>query len=140
MSGAPTIPADLQLYKCVFHSLSQNCGVLSVMYPSSYIEDPKWQRKFTIIWASLVGVAVLASAPHLFNSIKRKRAFKGFFGISEDIQRKNYTSIAATSDEHVPDHNRRQALKPLLLLRSLLLWSLPGLRLNLGQSTFQRIA
>jgi hypothetical protein len=99
---------------------------------SSYVEDPKWQRKFSIIWASLAGVAILASTPHLLNSIRRGRAFKGFFGVSETFGRKNYSPMV--SEEKMPERSSRRLSALLQSIASIRLFSLPGLELNMGQS------
>lgn len=99
---------------------------------SSYVEDPIWQRRFSIIWASLAGAAVLASAPHLLSSIKRGRAFKGFFGVSEVVGRNFYVPIS--SGEKTPDRSNRLVSGLLGSIESTTLWSLPGLELNVGQS------
>ena len=99
--------------------------------------DPEWQRKFSIIWASLAGFAILASAPHLLNSIRKGRAFKGFFGVSEHFGRKNYSPVV--SEENIPRGSSRRASALVRSLGSVMLWSLPGLELTMGQSEFERV-
>ncbi|KAG1844013.1 hypothetical protein C8R48DRAFT_818734 [Suillus tomentosus] len=44
--AAPVIPSSFQIY-------------------NSYVEDPKWQIKFTIIWCSGLALAVAVSVPSL---------------------------------------------------------------------------
>lgn len=104
-----------------------------LMVHSSYVEDPKWQRKFSIIWASFVGLAVLASAPRLWKSIKQGRAFKGFWGVTENFGSERY--VATLSEAQIPGRRRNPFSDILRSVGSLRLWSLPGLELNLGQST-----
>lgn len=104
---------------------------------SSYAEDPQWQRKFSIVWASLAGIAILASTPHLLNSVRTGRAFKGFFGISETFAWKHYSSMV--SQEIIPARGSRSSLGVLKVVGSARLWSLPGLELNIGQSTSEAL-
>lgn len=106
-------------------------------YRSSYVEDPKWQRKFSIIWASLAGFAIIVSIPHLLRSFRRGRAFKGFFGVSEQLARKYYYPVI--SEEKIPQRSDRRAAGLFRSLGSVTLWSLPGLELNMGQSEFEHI-
>ena len=128
-SDYPGSVANLQ----VCNRLSgRRLGCLLILIASSYVEDPIWQRRFSTVWASLAGAAVLASAPHLLNSIRRGRAFKGFFGISEVIGRKSYELMP--SGEMTPDRSNRVISSLLGSIGSITRWSLPGLGLNAGQS------
>ncbi|KZP33798.1 iron reductase [Athelia psychrophila] len=117
MSGAPVIPTALQIY-------------------NSYVEDPIWQRRFTVVWASLTGLAILASAPHLYRSIKRGTAFKGFFGVSEDFTARRTSNTSESTDAALkPAPRRSTKWAALTALGSVRLWALPGLELNAGQIT-----
>ena len=79
-----------------------------------------------------MGVAILASAPHLLNSLKRGRAFKGFFGISETLDRKHYRPIL--SEETILERKSHKIAAILGSVASVRLWTLPGLELSMGKS------
>lgn len=97
---------------------------------SSYVEDPKWQRKFSIIWAAGVGIAVLAAVPQVVRALRRGRLFRGWlFGVSEG---RNYTP--AVGNDVVPPKSKRRVFGLLETLGSVSLWSLPGIELDIGQS------
>ncbi|KIY45553.1 hypothetical protein FISHEDRAFT_66860 [Fistulina hepatica ATCC 64428] len=83
----PTIPTSLTPY-------------------DSYVEDPKWQRRFTIVWTSALAVYVV------FNLSRRLK------------QRRDRRS----SRSHPISFNR------LRNLCSIFWWSLPGFDVNLGQA------
>ncbi|KAI0820540.1 iron reductase [Trametes gibbosa] len=107
---APVIPIGFQQY-------------------NSYVEDPKWQRKFSIIWATGVGIAVLASVPQIVRAFKRGRLLRRWlFGVSEGGK----YSPASGSDV-VPPRTKRRISGALETLNSVTLWSLPGVELDLGQ-------
>jgi hypothetical protein len=105
---------------------------------SSYVVDPEWQAKFSIIWASLVGLAVLISLPHLLRSIKNQRAFTGVLGVWEDLNARYYERVPPIGDlVSVPESSGRAGKVNAVMrtLKSVTFWSLPGLGLNAGQST-----
>ncbi|OJT14547.1 Ferric reductase transmembrane component 3 [Trametes pubescens] len=107
---APVIPTELQQY-------------------NSYVEDPKWQRKFSIIWAAGVGIAVLAAVPQVVRALRRGRLFRGWlFGVSEG---QNYTP--AVGGDVIPPKSKRRVFGLLETLGSVSLWSLPGIELDVGQ-------
>ncbi|KAI0640857.1 iron reductase [Trametes meyenii] len=109
----PVIPTELQQY-------------------NSYVEDPKWQRKFSIIWAAGVSIAVLASLPQVVRALRRGRLVRGWlWGVTEDPKGRNYTPAAST--DAVPPKSRRRVFGVLETLRSATLWSIPGVELDLGQ-------
>ena len=60
---------------------------------SSYVIDPQWQRKFTIIWPTVLGFFVLLSLPHLMRSIRDGHAYLTIFRILEDYTRGDYAAI-----------------------------------------------
>ncbi|KAF8913656.1 hypothetical protein CPB85DRAFT_1375526 [Mucidula mucida] len=115
MSGtAPAIPDEFQQY-------------------NTYVEDPKWQRKFTIIWGSCLALAVAFSLPYLFRSIRNKRAFLWFGGVSEDL--KAYTTIPGESEKQtVPSNTGKRRVAGLLsTVGAVALWTPPGIEMNAGQ-------
>ncbi|KAK0491790.1 iron reductase [Armillaria luteobubalina] len=111
----PTIPAEFQQY-------------------NSYIEDPKWQRRFTAIWASCVGAAILYSLPYLVRSVRNKRTWLWFQGISEDFSAKGiYVPLEQTTPP--PSKPAKNRLANIVgTIGSFTLWTPPLLALNVGQS------
>ncbi|KAF7433701.1 hypothetical protein PC9H_005664 [Pleurotus ostreatus] len=61
----------------------------------SYEIDPQWQLKFTVIWASVLGVATILSLPAIFRSIHPKRILVGLLGIRECNAAKNYAPVSS---------------------------------------------
>ncbi|KAF7421311.1 hypothetical protein PC9H_011833 [Pleurotus ostreatus] len=121
----PEIPAEFQIY-------------------NSYVEDPKWQRKFSIVWASFLGAAIFIALPSLVRLIHRRgfvtvfRAWLG--GVREDRQTRRYTPVDDHSDVHQSKSeghratlSRRSAF--LNRIRSLMLLTPPGIELNVVQLT-----
>ncbi|KAG1773263.1 iron reductase [Suillus placidus] len=110
--AAPVVPSSLQIY-------------------NSYVEDPKWQTKFTIIWCSGVALAVAVSVPSLILGLRHGRSLKGIVGISET---NGYRSAHSDGQEPPPTSRRgRRLVGAWNALVSPTYWSPPGLGLNLGQ-------
>lgn len=103
---------------------------------SSYDEDPKWQLKFTYIWVSLVGSAILLSAPSLLRGIKNRRAFAGFWGIWEDWNIYHITPGVQEKPvrQRLKLDTRRRVAGVLKGIGSIFYRTLPGIELNAGQS------
>ena len=129
----PPVPPEFQIYKWVPVNTSTLCKNLILFHCSSYLEDPHWQRRFSITWVSLVGVAILVSLPHQVRSIKSRRAFLGFFGIWEDFPRRKYTLASSEVKTSKSSSSGKIAVR-FSALQSIRFWSLPGLALNAGQS------
>ncbi|KAH9926638.1 iron reductase [Epithele typhae] len=109
----PVIPVELQQY-------------------NSYVEDPKWQAKFSYIWAGIVAAAILASVPHVVQSFLNRRLFRGMItGVVEHATGKHYQSTG--TNDIVPTHTKRRISGVVQTLASTVLWTLPGVELNLGQ-------
>ena len=97
------------------------------------MEDPKWQHRFTEIWAGCLGLAIALSLPSLCRAFHARRAFIGLFGVWEGHA---YAPAPTTPQNEVaPDSKNSRALGYLNTFRSVLLWSPLGVGLNLGQST-----
>ncbi|KAJ3795542.1 iron reductase [Lentinula aff. detonsa] len=117
---APSVPAALQVY-------------------NSYLIDPEWQTKFSIIWGSCLGASLLFAAPRLMRSIRDGRAFTGLFGIKEDWQeRGKYEAVVtrknmARTAYSPPSRLVRTVEGIVSAIRSIALWTLPGIGLNAGQ-------
>ncbi|KAG1729971.1 iron reductase [Suillus paluster] len=111
--SAPTVPSSLQIY-------------------NSYVEDPIWQRKFTIIWCSGLALAVVVSVPSLILGLRNGRSLKGIAGVSET----NGYRSAYGSDGKKPPPIRRRSRRLVGAWNALIsptYWSPPKLGLNLGQ-------
>ncbi|KAG1738009.1 iron reductase [Suillus lakei] len=110
--AAPVVPSSFQIY-------------------NSYVEDPKWQMKFTIIWCSGMALAVAVSVPSLILGLRHGRSLKGIAGISETS---GYRSAHSDSKEPPPIRRRgRRLVGAWSSLISPTYWSPPKLGLNLGQ-------
>ncbi|KAF8055170.1 hypothetical protein FPV67DRAFT_1680727 [Lyophyllum atratum] len=136
-TGAPpVIPTELQQY-------------------NSYVEDPKWQIKFTIAWTSVLAAFVLIALPAVL-STRRKWAAE-IFGVSEDW-RGRYTRLddKETEEQDTPEKERKSCCgrvhsiseiqqvpqrrkshviiaRVLSALGSVIYWTPPGIGLNAGQ-------
>lgn len=134
----PAIPAQFQVYKYVddiFCSVQQN----SKLSPqrSSYVEDPKWQRRFTEIWVGCLGLAIVLSLPSIYRAFRARRAFIGPFGVWEG---RSYAPVPTTPQKEAALHSKHnKALGRLSIFGSVLLWSPLGVGLNLGQSAWAEL-
>ncbi|KAG1850090.1 hypothetical protein C8R48DRAFT_812246 [Suillus tomentosus] len=109
--AAPVVPSSFQIY-------------------NSYVEDPKWQIKFTIIWCSGIALAVVVSIPSV--GLRHGRSLKGIAGISETD---GYQSAHSDGKEPPPTTRRRgrRLIRAWNALISPTYWSPPKLGLNVGQ-------
>ncbi|KAH9169184.1 iron reductase [Lactarius sanguifluus] len=108
----PPIPSQFQVY-------------------NSYVEDPKWQHRFTEIWTGCLGLAIILSLLPLYRAFRVRRAFIGLFGVWEG---RAYTPAPTAPQREValsPKHSN--VLSYLSIFRSVLLLSPLGVGLNLGQ-------
>ncbi|KAF8630478.1 hypothetical protein AX15_002894 [Amanita polypyramis BW_CC] len=122
LGAPPIIPTGLQQY-------------------NSYVQDPKWQIKFTIVWTSVLGTFVIAASPRLLKRIRDGSLLAGAVGITEDARA--YERIAEKMDAEVEEIVGRSGVTPrtrvlfmekaLNVLRSVLYWIPPWLDLNVGQ-------
>ncbi|KAG1762575.1 iron reductase [Suillus occidentalis] len=110
--AAPVVPSNFQIY-------------------NSYVEDPKWQIRFTIIWCSGVALALAVSVPSLVLGLRHGRSLKSITGISET----NGYQSAHSDDKEPPPTNRRgrRLVGAWNAIVSPMHWSPPQLELNLGQ-------
>ncbi|KAJ7710433.1 hypothetical protein B0H17DRAFT_1847 [Mycena rosella] len=104
----------------------------------SYTEDPKWQTRFTAMWCAALGLAVLLAMPRAFALRNLKDSARGLGGVRV---RGEYEAVPQEEEKYVdagsrPDATPRKANALTTagrVLGSFRLWSLPGLRLNVGQ-------
>ncbi|CAA7261337.1 unnamed protein product [Cyclocybe aegerita] len=105
---------------------------------NSYVEDPKWQRKFSTIWPAVAGLFVLLALPHLVRSVRSGRAFASVWGVTEEFGHAGYEAVGASKRR--PTRRRggrgsalRRVEATLSRMGAWLYWTLPGIGLNLGQ-------
>ncbi|KAI6042176.1 iron reductase [Pisolithus marmoratus] len=96
----------------------------SLQIYNSYVVDPQWQLKFTTIWCTALGVAIVASLPTLVRSLRNGRSLKGILGVSEDLRKAGYAAIAC-EDKPPPLRPRRGAGAVWRSLVSVRHWTLP---------------
>ncbi|KDR79548.1 hypothetical protein GALMADRAFT_265940 [Galerina marginata CBS 339.88] len=117
-TGAPpVIPVEFQQY-------------------NSYVVDPQWQRRFSIIWASVLGFFIFLALPRLIRSFRNGRAYSTLLGVSEDLTGKDYTAIRpleGTARIKRDSSIFRNAGHTIGIFSSIFYWTLPGLGLNAGQ-------
>ena len=102
---------------------------------SSYVVDPHWQRKFSIVWPTVLGFFVLLSVPHLVRSIRNGR-HPTPFGIWEDCTGQG--DYAAIVQPMLKAERKRTGVlcrmeSVIGKFGALFYWTLPGLGLNAGQ-------
>ncbi|KAL0060941.1 ferric-chelate reductase Frp1 [Marasmius tenuissimus] len=108
----PEIPAEFGLY-------------------NSYEEDPKWQLKFTIVWCSALAAATILSLPHLVRSFRNGCAYTSMMGVREQS---GYESISQKEEEPMRVRRGRRTVEGILsVVGGILLWTAPGIGLNVGQ-------
>ncbi|KAJ6562161.1 hypothetical protein B0H19DRAFT_1143725 [Mycena capillaripes] len=131
----PEIPQELQPY-------------------NSYVEDPKWQRRFTLMWGALLGVCVLLAAPRVVRGLRTGAVFAGFMGVrvaglyaplpSEVSEKEEFDDSSTRSTLVVADAaeigterrlggRKHWIYTAVRLLSSFALWHIPGIDLNIGQ-------
>jgi len=135
--SAPVIPSSFQIYKYVQLPATNTLKCMS--HYSSYVEDPIWQGKFTIIWCSGLAVAIAISLPNSILSLRRGRFFKSITGISEA---EGYRSVYSDDDKPLSPPESQRSRRLLGVWKSLVsqsYWSLPKLELNLGQGAHRSV-
>lgn len=131
----PVIPTQLQIYKYVLQASRSEVCAHDTLY-SSYIVDPKWQRKFSIVWAVAIAIAVVASAPRLWHSLRTGSAYKSLFGVTEHFNASGkYSPVAPSLEKGTAPSRRRSGIFVLAeSALSMLRWTIPGIELDFGQS------
>ncbi|KAJ7931052.1 iron reductase [Mycena leptocephala] len=123
----PSIPVALQQY-------------------NSYVEDPKWQIRFTLMWCSVLSLGVVLAAPRVVRGLLTGAAFAGVAGVrvaalyaplaSDDDRSSTQSTIVGDikmGTGRVGRARRNWVYTAASLLSSFALWSIPGIGLNLGQ-------
>lgn len=96
------------------------------------------------MWVVAIGVYALFCVPQLVRAIRTRRALHDVFGVYENVDK--YIALCDDDDssmqnEHMREIPRRDwrnfGRKFLNIIGGFVLWSVPGLELNLGQSTLQ---
>ncbi|TDL15891.1 hypothetical protein BD410DRAFT_82137 [Rickenella mellea] len=121
-AGAPPpVPPEFQIY-------------------NSYIIDPIWQRKFTIIWASALGISVLLALPRFLKSVRNGSVWNDVTGVLEDVRGAGYEPIVQREKKVVGVKSGRDGRfgsgmvdGVLNRLSSFTLWTIPYVGLDAGQ-------
>ncbi|VDB95683.1 unnamed protein product [Peniophora sp. CBMAI 1063] len=109
---APSIPTELAQY-------------------NSYIDGPAWQKKFTIVWCSVLAAAVVGCAPALVSRLRRGVAFAGVAGVGDDWGR-SYESVPPAEIKAVKT-SRSSVYGLLSAAKSWLVYSPIGTGLTIAQ-------
>ncbi|KAJ8468284.1 hypothetical protein ONZ45_g17299 [Pleurotus djamor] len=130
----PTIPDEFQVYKLSLKPQSYHIS-LNKLSISSYVIDPSWQRKFSVIWASCLGAAIIFALPRVFKALRSGQldALGWAFGVRE-VNGGKY-QLWKDSEVRV-ERQRRPRGKVTAFVDSLVsvaLWSAPGIELNVAQ-------
>ena len=126
----------------------------NVMYNSSLVEDPKWQRRFTYVWLAFAGAAILYNLSHLIKSIRSGDTWTCIGGVWERWGEEGYERVgdghAEEKRREVENAPRREAYIEgnsglgklgklhgvIATLKSFAMWSPPHVGLSVGQSKF----
>ncbi|KAJ6605129.1 ferric reductase like transmembrane component-domain-containing protein [Mycena sp. CBHHK59/15] len=110
---------------------------------NSYVEDPKWQGRFTLMWCSLLAFYVVLAAPRVVRGVRSGAAFAGIAGVraaalyaplpSDDDALSPQSTIVCHTKNGVAWPRKHWVHTAASLLSSFALWSIPGIDLNLGQ-------
>lgn len=103
--------------------------------PSSYEVDPTYQRKFSIVWASIAAFFVLAALPGFVLTIRAGRVRDALFGIREDF--KSYEPLPGRRKEAMHSKPSRfgRLLGSLSFVKAFTIWTMPLIGLDIGQRT-----
>ncbi|KAJ7676603.1 hypothetical protein DFH06DRAFT_1079741 [Mycena polygramma] len=122
----PAIPQELQQY-------------------NSYVEDPKWQRRFTLMWCLPLALLVLCAAPRVVRGLRTGAGLVGLAGVGvgagvqlvvggdEEKLEGNTTLRTGTQHTLVGDKPSPRGRRRRWMHWSILCWSVPSVELNLGQ-------
>ncbi|KAJ8519747.1 hypothetical protein ONZ45_g3357 [Pleurotus djamor] len=114
----PVIPDEFQVY-------------------NSYVIDPKWQRKFSAIWASCLGAVILFTLPRAFRALRSGQidVLGWAFGVREvgggkyKLMKPNESLRRAQP----PAQRRSWIFGVMDTVASIGLWTAPGIELSLAQ-------
>jgi len=112
----PALPSQYQIY-------------------NTYVLDPPWQVRYSLVWSGAVAVFTIVSLPAFVRAMRHGRIWQGFKGISPGFAATT-KSYQAVSEKEIPPatHKPTSALAGILMtLKHALLWTPPGLELDLGQ-------
>ena len=100
---------------------------------SSYVVDPKYQRKFSIAWASVAAFFVVAALPTFVWSLRSGRFRDALLGVREDLN--PYEPVAAGDGNAGWVRVKRLERLPgwVSALKAPMIWTVPLLGLDIGQ-------
>ncbi|KAJ7112851.1 iron reductase [Mycena crocata] len=113
---------------------------------NSYVEDPKWQRRFTLMWCSVLGFCIFFAVPRVVRGLRSGAALAGMTGVRVGAL---YAPLPSSDGDLSPQSTvvgdplniSGPVLRPRKywvyaassLLSSYALWRIPGINLNVGQ-------
>ncbi|KAJ7073224.1 iron reductase [Mycena belliarum] len=110
---------------------------------NSYVEDPKWQGHFTLMWVALLGVCAALAAPRAVRGVRSGAAFAGLAGVrvaalyaplpSDDGSLSPQSTIVDGKSAAAGPARRNWVHAGTSVLSSVALWNVPGVDLNFGQ-------
>ncbi len=106
----PVIPSNLQQYNFKFVVLCSLCNDVFLINHSSYVVDPQWQHKFSIIRPSVLSLFVVLVLPRLIRSIRNRRAYSSLLSVREDLSVQEYDRANGADDIDEARHVRKMGL------------------------------
>jgi ferric-chelate reductase len=108
----------------------------------SYVEDPKWQIRFTAMWCAALALAVVFAAPQTLRLRNLKESACGLLGVRVrgEYERLPQDDSGSSGDcmQRTASSRPNSLTTAARVLGSFRLWSLPGITLNVGQSACLR--
>ncbi|OWZ60209.1 ferric-chelate reductase [Cryptococcus neoformans c45] len=99
---------------------------------NSYAEDPKWQKKFTIIWTSFLAFSLLLSIPYIVHHFRIGRLYSGLairesLGPSQDVSNSSHGNAKRNHSQNKwrATFIGRAVIGVGAMVQSITLWTLP---------------
>ncbi|EJD05206.1 uncharacterized protein FOMMEDRAFT_145758 [Fomitiporia mediterranea MF3/22] len=100
----------------------------------SYEVDPTYQRKFSIVWASIAAFFVLVALPTFVQSVRAGRVWDALAGVREELN--TYEPLRAEKQKAVQHKERKltgKTYNTLSACKAFTMWTTPIIGLDLGQ-------
>ncbi|OXC66933.1 hypothetical protein AYX13_04581 [Cryptococcus neoformans] len=99
---------------------------------NSYAEDPKWQKKFTIIWTSFLAFSLLLSIPYIIHHFRIGRLYSGLairesLDPSQDVSNSSHGNAKRNHSQNKwrATFIGRAVIGVGAMVQSITLWTLP---------------
>ncbi|OWZ81241.1 ferric-chelate reductase [Cryptococcus neoformans Tu401-1] len=99
---------------------------------NSYAEDPKWQKKFTIIWTSFLAFSLLLSIPYIIHHFRIGRLYSGLairesLDPSQDVSNSSHGNAKRNHSQNKwrATFLGRAVIGVGAMVQSITLWTLP---------------